>query len=408
MRVVPGGTSVAQQVVVSRPVGTVSGLAVTSASLAGPALTTGRPVPSQPLVALPSRVETLSRAYRQGGFSAEVSQRLASTVRESSLAAYQGKWAVFLAWCGERGVDPLSATVPVIADFFLYLFSVRKLAPHTIAAYRSALAGVFRPILHLDLGTDHQLGALLKSFYIERPRSAVQFPKWNLALVLRSLTKGPYEPLATASLKFLTLKTVFLLAFASAARRSELHAWDASSLKHAPDWSSVWISTIPGFLAKNQSSSEGARSFQIRALSTFVSPDMTEDRSLCPVRALKRYLATVKPSRGQRRRLFLSFKPGFTKEICANTISAWLKKVILLAYETADEEDQTLLGVRAHEVRALSASWASYAGASISTILEACHWRAHSTFTSFYLRDLSAVADDLYSLGPLVAAQQRV
>ena len=332
---------------------------------------------------------------------------MTSTARESSLASYQGKWAVFLAWCDQRGIDPLSATVPIIVDFFLYLFTVRNLAPHTIAAYRSALAGVFRPILHLDLGTDRQLGALIKSFHLERPRSAAQFPKWNLALVLRSLTKGPYEPLAQASLKFLTLKTVFLLAFASAARRSELHAWDATTLRHAPDWSSVWISTIPGFLAKNQSSEEGPRSVQVKALSTFVGPDMPEDRVLCPVRALKRYLPTVKSFRGQRRRLFLSFKPGFTKEICANTISAWLKKVILLAYETSDEEDHTLLRVTAHEVRALSASWASFAGASIPSILEACHWRSHNTFTSFYLRDLSVVADDLLTLGPLVAAQQR-
>ena len=34
-------------------------------------------------------------------------------------------------------------------------------------------------------------------------------PPWNLELVLTSLTKAPYEPLASAPLKFLTLKTVF-------------------------------------------------------------------------------------------------------------------------------------------------------------------------------------------------------
>ena len=313
-----------------------------------------------------------------------------------------------MAWCGERGISPLSASVPVIADFFIYLFSVRNLAPNTISAYRSALAGVFRPVLNLDLGQDPHLAALLKSFAMERPRSAVLLPKWDLALVLRSLTKAPFEPLGQASLRHLTLKTVFLLAFASAARRGEMHAWDASSLKHAPDWSTVWISTLPDFLAKTQSAGERPRSFQIRALSLSGDADSPEAQLLCPVRALKRYLAAVAASRGTRRRLFISFKPGFTGEICANTISAWLKKVILLAYESADDEDCTLLGVRAHEVRALAASWARFAGAPVSSILEACHWRSHSTFTSFYLRDLSVVADSVLRLGPLSVAQQRI
>ena len=42
--------------------------------------------------------------------------------------------------------------------------------------------------------------------------------------VLEALSKRPYEPLREASLKHLTLKTVFLLAKASAGRRSELQA----------------------------------------------------------------------------------------------------------------------------------------------------------------------------------------
>lgn len=313
-----------------------------------------------------------------------------------------------MAWCDERGYHPLKATIPVIADFFLYLFQVRNLAPNTIAAYRSALAGVFLPLCKLDLGHDPRLSNLLKSFSIERPRSSTLLPKWNLALVLRALTKPPYEPLASASLKFLTLKTVFLLAFATAARRGEVHAWDASSLKHAPDWSKVWLLPVPGFVAKNQSSLDPPRAYEVKALSTFLAPDMTEDRVLCPVRALKRYLATVQPSRGSRRRLFIAFKTGFTKEISANTISAWLKKVVLLAYESAEDEDCILLGVRAHEIRALAASWARFAGAPVSSILEACHWKSHNTFTSFYLRDLSVVANNLFSLGPLSVAQQRV
>ena len=37
-------------------------------------------------------------------------------------------------------------------------------------------------------------------------------PQWDLGIVLEVLSKPPYEPLQEASLKHLTLKTVFLLA----------------------------------------------------------------------------------------------------------------------------------------------------------------------------------------------------
>ena len=106
-----------------------------------------------------------------------------------------------------------------------------------------------------------------------------------------------------------------------------------------------------------------------------------------------------------RHHLFLSFKPGITGEICANTISAWLK-VILLAYERMTRT--ALLGVRAHEDHALVASWDWIAGIAVSSSLEACHWQSHSTFTSFYLRDLSIVAESVFHLGPLFVAQQRI
>ena len=39
--------------------------------------------------------------------------------------------------------------------------------------------------------------------------------------------------------------------------------------------------------------------------------------------------------------------------------------------------------------------------------MQACHWKAHNTFTNFYLKDLTWSDNDnnLY-LGPVVAAQQ--
>ena len=60
---------------------------------------------------------------------------------------------------------------------------------------------------------------------LQRPRLTPFLPQWDLGIVPEALSKPPYEPLREASLKHLTLKTVFLLAMASGGRRSKLQAF---------------------------------------------------------------------------------------------------------------------------------------------------------------------------------------
>ena len=62
---------------------------------------------------------------------------------------------------------------------------------------------------------------MIASMELQRPRVTPVLPQWDLGIVLEALSKPPYEPLQEASFKPLTLKTVFLLAMASAGRRSE-------------------------------------------------------------------------------------------------------------------------------------------------------------------------------------------
>ena len=65
---------------------------------------------------------------------------------------------------------------------------------------------------------------MITSMELQRPRMTPVLPQWDLGIVLEALSKPHYEPLREASLKHLTLKTVFLLVMASARRRSELLA----------------------------------------------------------------------------------------------------------------------------------------------------------------------------------------
>ena len=79
---------------------------------------------------------------------------------------------------------------------------------------------------------------------------------------------------------------------------------------------------------------------------------------------------------------------------------------MLLCYQLSDEEAQNLHQVRAHDVGAFAASKGFHGGVSLDQILSACHWKAHNTFTQFYLKDLAWADSELYHLGPVVAAQQ--
>ena len=102
----------------------------------------------------------------------------------------------------------------------------------------------------------------------------------------------------------------------------------------------------------------------------------------------------------------MSFRKGFHKDIVPATISSWIKQAVLLCYQLSDQTAQDLHQVRAHDVRAFAASQAFQGGVSLDQILAACHWKAHNTFTQFYLKDLAWADSELYHLGPVVAAQQ--
>ena len=116
---------------------------------------------------------------------------------------------------------------------------------------------------------------------------------WNLSVVLNELTKVPYEPMKDTDLKHLTLKTVFLLLLASGKHRSEIHAWVANKVSNLGQWEKVALFPSSDFIAKNELPREGSQSVSpvtIPALTTIVDRQFKEDRTLCPVRALRYYL----------------------------------------------------------------------------------------------------------------------
>ena len=77
-----------------------------------------------------------------------------------------------------------------------------------------------------------------------------------------------------------------------------------------------------------------------------------------------------------------------------------------LAYKSSGNDLLNSFNIRAHDVRAVSSSWALFNSASLNDVLAAGFWRNENSFISHYLRSMATFADSLFSLGPIVSAQR--
>ena len=308
-------------------------------------------------------------------------------------------------------MDPHSASPPVVADFLLFLFHKKGFSTNTIEGYRSAIAASVRFSSSFDIGKDPSLTSLIHSLQRERPRRLEPIPQWDLSLILWTLTTDRFEPLSDPNkvpLKELTLKTVFLILLASGARRSEVHSFSFSKVGHSENWSKIFLFPISKFICKTFRHGQRFESVTIPALTPVLCRDMTEERTLCPVRALKIYLARTQHMREGKDRLFISFLPGHSGDIHMNTISGWIRKLIFICYDTAHPFAAKMTGTSTHAIRGMAASMAYSGSVDIQDILNACSWKSHNTFTSHYLKDISIFQEGLLRVGPVVAAQRVV
>ena len=158
----------------------------------------------------------------KAGFSNEVTEVASTDLRKSTACLYQGKCSRFLHWCHGRNIAPCKATIQQLAEFFLYLYRELKLTVSTIKGYRSAFNDVCLHSAWLRFFLEQAHKRMFCSFEKSCPLREITLPKWNLSLVLKSLTHPPYESMKLSSDKLMTWKTGFLLALASAKRVSEL------------------------------------------------------------------------------------------------------------------------------------------------------------------------------------------
>ena len=399
----------AQQTMVSRAprsVGVTTGISASNAKSACSAKRQNSASKSRSSTT--SRLGIVKQSLRDKQFSSEVAERVSKARRDLTVKVYDAKWQIFRDWANERKIDPIQATPQIVADFLTFLFSVKKCQVSTIRGYRSTISNTLKFRTGYDFGLHPVLSELIMSFAKQRPVDRSLAPKWDLAFVLTHMCKAPFEPLDKASLFHLSVKTVFLVTLATARRVSEVHAFsiDSDHLRFSNLDGSLIFRTQLGFLAKNQLPSRAPDSIIIPKLSNFCRKSDNFNRMLCPVRAVKIYLNKTKSLRKRRKRLFIPTQGD--QDLAKSTLSRWVKYAIKNAYDTISKNPLSLFKPRAHELRAISASWAYMNYIPLEEILKSAVWSSTSLFASHYLRDFREQTENLRAMGPIIAAQKVV
>ena len=354
---------------------------------------------------------SLRRRLRSLGASANTLELVQLSHRPSTQTVYACHWARWFAWCSKNGVSPQAPSEVDLANHLAHLASAEHLSPSCLRVRRAAILTTLRQLglpvpSSLTLVNDVVRGAASRRV-VNTPHT----PKWDVFLVLAFLRSQRFEPLISASLPYLTYKTLFLITLATARRVSEVHSLSglAADVSFLPD-GSMQLGFLPEFLAKNQVPGDPSPVLTIPSLEAVLCND-DPDRVNCPVRALKYYRNRTEASRSSgQRRLFLSLNQQYTKDIQKPALARWAVKLITEAYSwassNASEGSVPLISAKPHEIRAWSASLGHANGTPIRQLLQAAYWRREDIFINHYLRDNARLlGDGSHGIHSLIAAQ---
>ena len=382
-QIVAGSTPMDGTAVVSPVAGVDSGTTMAAPSQEGPTVTDGR----SDMASQSGSVEVNSLAGRPrpaglDAYSPRVQETLIAARAPTTRVQYDNKWKLFTQWCGERGECPQTCSLSVILSFLQFLLEAGR-APSTLRVYAAAMSLYHDPVDGGTVGGHKSVTLFLRGAQRLRPRQAVTVAKWDLHMVLDDLCHPPYEPMASADLKWTSIKTAFLMAITSAKRVGELHALSISNscLSWSPDGNAVELRPNASFLPKVLPQSHA------NAPVTFVKFQNAQGEpqgkaELCPVRAIKIYIAATREIR-QNQQFFVCYggdKRG--QPLSKQRLSHWITEVIREAYTRAGRELPP--GVKAHSTRAVSTSWAALRGVPLEKICAAANWSTPGTFTRFY------------------------
>ncbi len=310
-----------------------------------------------------------------GDLPQEVVDTITSARAPSTRHAYALKWNLFVEWCSSHREDPRRCLIRVVLSF-LQQGLERRLSPSTLKVYVAAIAANHDPVEGKSVGKHDWVVRFL------RGDAPPYIPSWDLSLVLRALQQGPFEPLQTVEPKFLSMKTLLLLALASIKRVGDLHAFsvDDLCLQFGPADSQIILRPRPGYVPKVPTTP-----FRDQVVSLQALPPEEADPALallCPVRALRHYVDRTQSFRTSDQLFVCHGGRQKGKAVSKQRMAHRIVDAITLAYQAQGVPCPFRL--RAHSTRSVASSWALARGASLTDICRAAGWATPNTFARFY------------------------
>lgn len=126
---------------------------------------------------------------------------------------------------------------------------------------------------------------------------------------------------------------------------------------------------------------------------------------LCPVECLNRFVARSDVYRSsEQKQLIISWQTGSRRDLKPQTISAYIKQAVVLAYSKADPDLLADMKIVPHTTRHVATSLNALRHFSMKDVLQTGSWSSPNTFISHYLQDFSTdTLSGLSSIGGFVA-----
>ncbi|XP_071997264.1 uncharacterized protein [Engystomops pustulosus] len=322
---------------------------------------TGSNIPSRSRKTPVISMDPESDYMKSQGLSSAVINTLKASRKPVTFAIYHKIWKKFCSFCAD---NPPCQSNPNILQVLNFLQKGLELglSTSTLKVQVSALSAFFdQPLI------EHRW---VKRFILAASRLKPQVLKrtssWDLSLVLNALIKEPFEPISSASVKNLTLKTGFLVAITSARRLGELQAISIKEPYMRVLDDRIILTLDPNFIPKVVS--EFHRGQEI------ILPSFCKN-----------------PSSEREREWHTLDGKNKGRKASKATIARWLRMAISSCYDI--QEIPVPSGIRAHSTRAVSTSWAEKRGASLEQICKAATWTSSSTFSKHYRLDLPSSKD---------------
>lgn len=223
-----------------------------------------------------------------------------------------------------------------------------------------------------------------------RPPAIHRYPTWDLSLVLQALSTSPFEPLASVSLRHLSLKVAFLLAVTSARRVSELAALSIRKDLCIFRPNMVVFRLDPSFMPKVNSSFHRAQEIVFPDFCPSPRHRLEEQWHTFDVRrALWRYTSRTASFRKTEAPLVSFHASSLEKKVSSRTAACWIKACISLAYSSKAGQFQVGCG----SLYKMCGYIGSLVHPGISDIFRAAIWTLLTPFVRHYKLDSYASAE---------------